>query len=77
MTPTRGPGKLKRACQKAVERLQGRQASFSPGPPRPGKQPTTHQTLGRVRRREVGRLRFNEAKTRHAVTGGAPSIASQ
>jgi len=36
-----------------------------------------HQQLGRVMRREAGRLKFNEAKTKYAVTDGAPWIANQ
>lgn len=36
-----------------------------------------HRALGRVMRREAGRLKFNEAKTKYAVTDGAVWIAKQ
>ena len=36
-----------------------------------------HLALGRLMRREAGRLKFNEAKTKYAVTDGAVWIARQ
>jgi hypothetical protein len=36
-----------------------------------------HQSLGRLMRRDAGRLKFNEAKTKYAVSDGAVWIARQ
>jgi len=36
-----------------------------------------HQVLGRLMRREAGRLKINQAQTKYAVSDGAPWIANQ
>jgi len=36
-----------------------------------------HESLGRLMRRQAGRLRLGEARTRYAVSDGAPWIANQ